>query len=152
MADAPEPNAAPQDQDATPAALIANLEASRERGQPPAATTVTPPPAQAAATGGTPDARAALLSQIKQQVMTNLDYPLRARRQGWQGQVLLDFRVGETGALDHIQLAQSSGHVLLDRSALRALGLVQRITLPADYPAGLVLQLQLPVIFRLQEG
>lgn len=45
-------------------------------------------------------------------------YPLAARRQGIEGRVLLAAHVRADGACAEVRLKQSSGHGLLDRSAL----------------------------------
>lgn len=45
-------------------------------------------------------------------------YPITSRENGEQGRVWLSLCVSEHGAISHVQLAQSSGHPALDRSAL----------------------------------
>jgi len=47
-------------------------------------------------------------------------YPRIARRRGYQGTVLLDVRVTADGRAAEVKLAQSSGHPVLDQSALTA--------------------------------
>lgn len=46
-------------------------------------------------------------------------YPLRARRKGYQGTVLLDVIVQTDGRAKSVSLAQSSGHEMLDKTALQ---------------------------------
>jgi protein TonB len=47
-------------------------------------------------------------------------YPLRARRSGEQGEVLLDVHVDESGRVTEIVLKRSSGSGMLDRAAISA--------------------------------
>lgn len=47
-------------------------------------------------------------------------YPIASRENGEQGKVWLSLCVSEHGAISRLQLAQSSGHPALDRSALNA--------------------------------
>jgi protein TonB len=47
-------------------------------------------------------------------------YPLVARRRNYEGTVLLDVLVSKKGMVDSIRLAESSGHQVLDRAAVKA--------------------------------
>lgn len=47
-------------------------------------------------------------------------YPTLARRRGWEGSVLLDLHVAADGTVSEATVATSSGHVMLDDAALRA--------------------------------
>ena len=47
-------------------------------------------------------------------------YPLVARRMGWQGKVVLNVEVLESGLPGQIMLQQSSGHDVLDNAALNS--------------------------------
>ncbi|NPV05278.1 MAG: energy transducer TonB [Syntrophaceae bacterium] len=48
------------------------------------------------------------------------DYPRAARLKGWEGLVLVDAEVGADGTVEDVRLKASSGHAVLDRSALAA--------------------------------
>lgn len=48
-------------------------------------------------------------------------YPLEARRQGLQGRVILKYFVTESGFVENIEVAKSSGHKILDDEAVRAI-------------------------------
>lgn len=56
-------------------------------------------------------------SYIRDAVAGNLRYPNRARRMGWSGKVVVEFVVLETGGVDKIRIAKSSGIPLLDSDA-----------------------------------
>jgi len=108
-------------------------------------------------TANTPQMNAAaqrnyLLGQLQNQLSRYLSYPLRARRRGWEGEVLLGLRLDGEGRLHDIHLLHSSGYALLDRSALKALSRIERLQLPASTPALQPTHLQLPVIYRLSES
>lgn len=47
-------------------------------------------------------------------------YPRSARRRGWQGKVLLRVAVSNRGRVISVQIEQSSGYAILDRTAMRA--------------------------------
>lgn len=48
------------------------------------------------------------------------DYPSIARSRGWQGKVVLRVQISEAGKVESVAVEQSSGHELLDESALTA--------------------------------
>ena len=93
---------------------------------------------------------AALQSSLKvtlhQEIARHFNYPLLARRRGWQGEVVLAFRVESDGQISNARIARSSGHGVLDRAALIALGRVGRL----NHPPAFGVALQLPVIYRLE--
>lgn len=78
-------------------------------------------------------------------------YPALARRQGWEGQVLLAVTIEPDGQLENLQVASSSGYAVLDAAALHALQRVGRLAAAADWLAGTTLDMRLPVIYRLRE-
>jgi protein TonB len=93
---------------------------------------------------------AALQSSLKvtlqQEIARHFSYPLLARRRGWQGEVLLAFRLESDGRIIDARVARSSGYGVLDRAALDALGKVGRISPGTEYGFAM----QLPVIYRLE--
>lgn len=93
--------------------------------------------------------------EIIQRVSSQLNflryYPLLARRQGWEGDVQLAFRVDESGAIKAARIAQSSGFKSLDDNALEALMKIKHLA--ADRES--VFQpeeLSLAVRYRLLDG
>lgn len=93
-----------------------------------------------------------LIGEVKNKLARHFVYPPRARRRGWEGEVLLGFDISENGELGNIHIAHSSGYSLLDRSALKSITKVKAITLPAGNSPAHSIKLRLPVIYRLQEG
>lgn len=85
---------------------------------------------------------------LRRELTNHFSYPQLARRRGWQGEVILAFRLEVDGTIINARVARSSGYGVLDRAALNSLGKVKRInqTLPQEQ------DMQLPVIYRLQES
>ena len=92
-------------------------QAESMRAEPQAAHDTSSEPAQAAAPGlpdREPDYRAAYLDNPQP------EYPLAARRMGWQGRVVLNVEVLADGTPGEVAVQQSSGREMLDNAALRA--------------------------------
>lgn len=83
---------------------------------------------------------------LRQELARHFNYPLLARRRGWEGEVLLAFRLEADGRITGAHVARSSGYGVLDRAALTALGKVKRILSGAQ--GGFAMEL--PVIYRLE--
>ncbi len=93
---------------------------------------------------------AALQSSLKvtltQEITRHFTYPLLARKRGWQGEVLLAFRLEADGRIVDARVARSSGYGVLDRAALDALAKVQRIKPETEHGFAM----QIPIIYRLE--
>ncbi len=85
---------------------------------------------------------------LQQALNRHFVYPLLARRRGWEGEVVLGFRLESDGRIIDAHVARSSGYGILDRAALNALDKIKRI---GNGPTHTI-DMQLPVIYRLQEG
>lgn len=83
---------------------------------------------------------------LQQALTDHFRYPLLARRRGWQGEVLLSFRLETDGRILDAQIARSSGYGVLDQAALAALGKVKQLAPGIAHS----LTMQLPVIYRLE--
>jgi len=78
------------------------------------------------------------------------EYPDRARRQGWQGTVLLNVLVSAEGKPQKIEIADSSGFEILDHAA-RAAVMRWRFH-PARYgETPLESWVRVPIVFRLKD-
>lgn len=89
-----------------------------------------------------------LTVRLQQALARHFSYPLLARKKGWEGEVMLAFRIEPDGTISSAHIARSSGYGALDQAALGALNRVGRIE---DAPRQ-GLSLKIPVIYRLQEG
>jgi len=91
---------------------------------------------------------ALVMSYLRDAIERSKVYPLLARQHGWEGEVLLAFRVVGDGAIRSVHVARSSGNRLLDQSALEALQHIERVT-PEFWRQGDHADLQLAVVYRL---
>lgn len=88
--------------------------------------------------------RAQHFGYIRDLIMNHLVYPQLARRRGWSGRVVLSFVVAEDGTVRSIQVKESSGHTLLDSSAM------ETVKSAAPFPKPPVAaEITMPVVFRL---
>jgi len=86
----------------------------------------------------------AQLLLIRDRVSREVRYPAMARRQGWSGQVIIEFTVLLSGEVSELRVAESCGYPILDRQALRA------VKAAAPFPPPpVVATLTLPVNFEL---
>gem|GEM_PF-3089004 len=82
---------------------------------------------------------------IRQRVLERLVYPPLARRQGWTGQVKVEFTVRADGSIDDVRIVAGSGRALLDQQALRA------VQAAAPFPAPpIAAKISLPVAFTVE--
>jgi len=130
----PKPNPASSE---APQVISAPAQAS-EAGSPvvapvpstsPAAAPSTTPTAQAEAPGK-PLADSGWLSKTLTQLMNERkQYPRMAQRMGMEGVVMIEAVLDEEGRLLSAQVQQSSGHALLDKSALALMKSVMPVNL-----------------------
>lgn len=120
-------------------------------------------PALSSTTGSSTAASAAAMeanqAAVRKEVRTLLlkdlarrfNYPLIARRRGWQGRVLLSITVRSNGTLARVHVTQSSGFDILDRSAVNTLRSVGQLADASPSLRGQSLELLLPVVYRLTD-
>lgn len=131
-----------------------NPEPSHAARQPPdAEPRADRPTASAAHNEADPgaDAQTRIRSRLKTELARYFNYPHVARLRGWEGNVLLAFRVKINGHLERIRVAQSSGFAMLDRSALDSLARVDVIPEAVAWLDGHDIDILVPIIFRLEE-
>ncbi|MDD3450380.1 MAG: TonB family protein [Gammaproteobacteria bacterium] len=163
----PEPKAArpPETRPETVAARRAAAPArARPSAPPPQADTraseakpaAAPAPARVVTGPLAPGTEAGLAAEVRRVIRLRLAgefrYPALARRRGWEGEVVLAFRVDADGRIGNVRVANSSGFGLLDSAARDALLRVAAVELADGRRPGAALDLTLPVIYRLSEG
>jgi protein TonB len=74
-------------------------------------------------------------------------YPLIARRKGWEGTVVIELLVSDSGWVEEVRVEKSSGHALLDDAALGAVR-NWRIA-PNGRPDAATFKFRVPVTFKL---
>lgn len=60
---------------------------------------------------------------IRQRILSNLAYPLAARKSGIEGRVYIRFSIDRNGNLIAFEICKSSGYAMLDDASLKALRL-----------------------------
>ena len=81
---------------------------------------------------------------IRDLILKHLIYPPVARRMHWSGKVTISFTIGENGDASNIRVLDSSGHQLLDQSA------VETVKKAAPFPKPPVpAQITMPVNYKL---
>lgn len=93
---------------------------------------------------------ASVLARLHKKLAQRFVYPLLARRMGWQGRVLLGFRVDGSGSIQHVRIKQSSGYAVLDDSAMAALLKIGKIAIQTGATLPGSRQLEIPIIYRLE--
>ncbi len=83
--------------------------------------------------------------RVRSAIDRHLVYPLRARRMGWSGRVLLAVELSALGELDQVRVMASSGFGALDEAAVESV----RRAAPFEAP-GRPVQLVVPVSFDLR--
>lgn len=101
---------------------------------------------QIAATDISETERQLLLGRLRVALTEHFHYPMQARRLGWQGEVVLAFRLESDGRILDARIASSSGHGVLDRAALKSLTKVERL----EHETAHSFTLKIPVIYRLE--
>ena len=81
---------------------------------------------------------------IKKIIEKNISYPTMARRMGWQGKVVVSFVVCQNGAVENLQVVESSGYAQLDKNALETIRQVEPFPSPP-----VRVKLVLPVTYRM---
>jgi len=84
--------------------------------------------------------------RIREVVRENLSYPLIARRMGWEGTVIVCFTLTPEGRVENIGVRESSGHEVLDRSALEV---IKRAARDFPRPKEKVV-LVIPIVYKLE--
>lgn len=86
-------------------------------------------------------------AQVVSELARHFRYPPLARLRGWEGRVLLGFRVESDGQLHQQRVLNTSGFVVLDQAALDSLRRVARVADAGDTR----LDLQISVLYRLTD-
>ena len=151
-----------------PAPVTTAMEkANRRHGNPPHETTATQPiterqagdmqaPGQSApAANGIGTARQTAEEQLHKSILrlvsSRFNYPLLARRKGWQGVVKLQVHIESDGRISRLHVEQTSGYPVLDRAALQSLQLAS-VPDAEQWMQGQAIDIIIPVEYRLVGG
>ncbi|MCM8780875.1 MAG: TonB family protein, partial [Candidatus Omnitrophica bacterium] len=83
---------------------------------------------------------------IQQKINSYITYPLEAKEKGWEGIVKVKFILNPNGQIKQIQIAQSSGHPLLDEAAISAIKNASPYPFPKTYSKEL--EILLPIKYQ----
>jgi len=108
-------------------------------------------PAAAGVESSRQAAEAQLRKSILKLVSSHFDYPLLARRKGWQGIVKLQVHIESDGRISRLHLEQTSGYPVLDRAALQSLQLAS-VPDAEQWMQGQAIDIIIPVEYRLVGG
>lgn len=89
---------------------------------------------------------------LQSRLASNFEYPWLARKRGWEGQVTLSLRVNNDGGLSNWQVSTTSGHAVLDRSALKAAKAIRHLPEAEELLGGQPLHLMIPVHYQLLDS
>jgi len=96
--------------------------------------------------------KAYVISRINYKIRNNFKYPQLARKNGWEGKVLLSLFVNSEGTIENAHIKTSSGYRILDKSALNALLKVKHIPRIKNWFNISYSEIIIPVIYQLQKG
>lgn len=95
-------------------------------------------------------AQTRVVSRLHHELRNYFVYPMLARRNGWEGKVVLALDIYVDGRIYNVQLKSGSGHHILDRSALNAVSRIHTLPNVPEWHGSSPLNVALPVIYRLQ--
>jgi len=81
---------------------------------------------------------------IREAIQKGISYPAIARKMGWEGKVVVLFRILADGSVRDVRVVQGSGHAVLDRGAIEAV----RGASPFPRPPAEA-EIITPVVYRL---
>ena len=91
------------------------------------------------------------LALVRKKIEAHRKYPSWARRKGWEGRAVLEFRIGRDGGLKSIRVIESSGYRILDEAAKEAIEKGSPYP-PLPWPQNEFLDARIPIAFRLEEN
>jgi protein TonB len=86
-------------------------------------------------------------ASLRDAIQRGIAYPPVARKMGWEGDVVVAFRIHPDGSADDIRVVRGSGFAVLDRNAVEAV----RGAAPFRNPPGEA-EILTPVVYRLTRG
>ncbi len=150
------PDPAPQTDD-TPSPAIENVIAvaptTNQKSElivPIAPTVIEPPPGPSQA--DLDSARNAYGNLLGRAIAKHKSYPKIAERRGWEGTVLLDLQIDNSGNVLSAIVRDSSGYDALDKRALEMVEKASPFPAPPKVLQGSTFNISVPVAFKLANG
>lgn len=133
----------------TPAAAVAAAPAEVAKAAPP-----QPDPAALAAKAAHDKEQETLygdyVSQVRNKVVRNIDYPRRAQKENIEGLVMVRIKTDRSGNLSSVEIAQSADD-LLDAEAQRAVRKAAPFQKVPDALDGSAFEVIVPIVFKLTQ-
>lgn len=82
-------------------------------------------------------------------LMTNLKYPKELEKQGAEGKVFVSFTIANTGVVEDVAVAKSSGFEALDAEAVRVINNMQNWEPATKDGKKVATEMTLPIVFKL---
>ena len=98
------------------------------------------------------ETRAHVIKRIMAAMENHFQYPMLAKRNGWQGKVILALLLDADGSFENVHIKAGSGFKILDQSALDALLKVRKINKTEHWFNLDGQEIVIPVIYHLKEG
>jgi len=98
------------------------------------------------------ETQAYVINNINTKLRKNFIYPWLARKNGWEGKVLLSLFINSEGSIENAQIKSGSGYLILDRSALNALLKIKSVQKTKNLFNINHQEIIIPVVYRLQKG
>lgn len=109
-----------------------------------------PSPRQPSAKASTSSvARSKVTQHVQLALIRELNYPMIARRRGWEGVVIIAVHLDAQGNLSDFRMIKTSGYPILDASATRSLQRLAAVPEVIHWLNGRELNIELPVEYRL---
>ena len=96
------------------------------------------------------DANLMIQAALREALLPYFDYPMLARRRGWEGRVRIALLVQPDGDLTDMQVLESSGYRVLDQAALRDLRELGRLPQATALLDGRQMDVILPIQYRFR--
>lgn len=91
-------------------------------------------------------------ASLNKKLAEHFHYPVIARRNDWQGQVVITLDITNQGTMKNITVLHSSGYTILDADAVDTLTRIGKLDVEFSPFGYKDISLQLPIIYQLQEG
>lgn len=98
------------------------------------------------------ESRLQIESLIRTRFADHFHYPALAQHHGWQGEVLLAFRVEPDGTIGAIEVVRSSGYAILDQAAIESMRAIEQLEFAPGLRLQRMLELSMPVIYHLAQS
>jgi len=112
--------------------------------------TAPPPPPPGPSHADLDAARRGYAERLARAIAQHKRYPQVARMRGWQGEVLVNLKLNDSGAVLESRIERSSGYEILDKQALEMVSKAAPFPPPPEILKSSVFNIQVPVSFKLE--